>query len=309
MRQIIGRIRNDYFGPQLSLQAQVFHLLGCAGIAAGLLVAVSSLLTNAGAWNVGINLLVSVFAILLLRFARRTGKYPFCYLLVTIIVFLVAFPLMFFTAGGYRSGMPGFFVMALIFTLLMLQGWTRVGAIAMELAAYIGSCLLAYFHPQMVAMFETEAEYMADVIVGMIIPGALLGGAVILYMRMYNNRQAVIMAQTEKLAAQNRELEQYRVSRGPLVLEIAKSRACVGESDIQLTQKEFAILLLLVQNEERGMTADEIYEAVWGMSAHGDTKAVRNHISSLRHKLDGQNAGTCEITFRNGVGYRLLVWE
>lgn len=40
---------------------------------------------------------------------------------VISLIFLIVFPVMFFTSGGYHGGMPAFFVFAIIFTVLMLK--------------------------------------------------------------------------------------------------------------------------------------------------------------------------------------------
>ena len=40
---------------------------------------------------------------------------------VISLIFLIVFPVMFFTSGGYHGGMPAFFVFAIIFTVLMLE--------------------------------------------------------------------------------------------------------------------------------------------------------------------------------------------
>jgi DNA-binding response OmpR family regulator len=50
------------------------------------------------------------------------------------------------------------------------------------------------------------------------------------------------------------------IARGPLELQIALGRAFVNGRDAELTQKEFAVLLTLVQNEDKELAGEAIYE-------------------------------------------------
>jgi phosphotransferase system glucose/maltose/N-acetylglucosamine-specific IIC component len=70
-------------------------------MAAGVIVALSSIWTNAGAVNITMNLAASVPAFILLRFTGKEKKLSYrvsCWIIV-VAVFIVVFPAMFFTAG------------------------------------------------------------------------------------------------------------------------------------------------------------------------------------------------------------------
>ena len=185
----LQRMGQHYFDPKLSLPVQAFNLLGCAGIVAALISALSCLLTGAGLLNGLINLAASVLAVVLLRYARRSNRYEFCYLLTVVLVFILAFPILFFSAGGYHSGMPCFFVFALTFTALMLDGRRRTLAITAEALLYISCILLAYYNPSLVHFFASERELMLDVIIGTAVASGTLLLAILLYIRIYNERQ------------------------------------------------------------------------------------------------------------------------
>jgi DNA-binding response OmpR family regulator len=93
------------------------------------------------------------------------------------------------------------------------------------------------------------------------------------------------------------------LTRGPLTLQIPQSKAFVNGHDAELTQKEFAVLLLLMQNENKELTGEAIYESVWGTTTGGDTHAIRNHISRLRIKLGADNTDAFTISSGYGKGY------
>lgn len=46
--------------------------------------------------------------------------------------------------------------------------------------------------------------------------------------------------------------------------------------DARLTPKQFALLFTLIQNEGREVSATELYETVWNMSANGDARAIKS---------------------------------
>ena len=72
---------------------------------------------------------------------------------------------------------------------------------------------------------------------------------------------------------------------------------------IELTTKEFDLLVLLVQNKNVAMNRSYLYEAVWHDWYTGDTRTLDNHIQRLRKKLD--LGDTIETVFR--IGYRLNI--
>jgi DNA-binding winged helix-turn-helix (wHTH) protein len=298
-----------YFNENLELRVQSFNLLGFAGMAAGLIVALTSLLTDAGAGNVIGNFTASLVAFILLRVTGKKLSYRASCLIIVVGVFMLLFPFMFFTAGGYRSGMPCFFMFALIFTAIMLEGkGERSTALILEFALYAACSLVAYFHPETVTPFPAEFEYVLDVIVGITVSSVLLTAVVLLHLRMHRIRQTQIKELNRELEAQNETLarqkaEATEITRGPLTLNIPQRKALVDGRDAELTSKEFGVLLLLVQNEDKELTSDTIYENVWGMTANKDKNALRMHISRLKKKLGEESEGKFSILTEYGGGY------
>ena len=97
------------------------------------------------------------------------------------------------------------------------------------------------------------------------------------------------------------ELVPETVTRGRLTLKPAPMIALLDSEDILLTQKEFSLLMLFAQNENKTMSAAYIYEKVWGREMLGDDRALQQRISSLREKIE--ESGYIIATVR-GEGYR-----
>ncbi|MDR1604619.1 MAG: hypothetical protein LBS10_07505 [Gracilibacteraceae bacterium] len=189
MKDTAKRFISPYFDPSLDLRVQAFHLLAFAGMAAGVITALSALFTHAGAANIVLNLIGTGIGLGCFIFARRTNNYRAGFVIAVVLTFIILFPLLFFSAGGYRSGMPGFFIFALMFTAIMLEGKTRAVFLALEFALYTACFLAAYHFPDSVNRFATELDYMLDVLTGGAVAGFLLLTVVTLYMRIYDSRQ------------------------------------------------------------------------------------------------------------------------
>ena len=70
---------------------------------------------------------------------------------------------------------------------------------------------------------------------------------------------------------------------------------------VNLTIKEFDLLLELIQNKNVALYREKLYEKVWGEAYLGDTRTLDSHIQRLRKKLGWDNY--IKTVFR--VGYRL----
>ncbi|REK74267.1 response regulator transcription factor [Paenibacillus paeoniae] len=85
-------------------------------------------------------------------------------------------------------------------------------------------------------------------------------------------------------------------------IEINRSERIVRNQGaaIELTPKEYDLLLKLSGNRGRIFSRDELLELVWGYDYAGETRTVDNHIQRLRKKLDASDL----ITTVFGVGYK-----
>jgi DNA-binding response OmpR family regulator len=72
-------------------------------------------------------------------------------------------------------------------------------------------------------------------------------------------------------------------------------------TSIELTVKEFDLLVELVRNKNVALYRDRLYEKVWGEMFTGETRTLDTHIQRLRKKLDWESRIT--TVFR--IGYRL----
>lgn len=89
---------------------------------------------------------------------------------------------------------------------------------------------------------------------------------------------------------------------GELAVYPEKRQVFAAGQEVQLTLKEFELLLLLLENENIVLSRDRILSTVWGYDFDGETRTVDVHIRTLRRKL-----GACGeyIQTVRGVGYKI----
>ena len=91
---------------------------------------------------------------------------------------------------------------------------------------------------------------------------------------------------------------------GPLKLYLLSSKAYLGERDLMLTQKEFAVALYLARHRGQTVPADELYQEIWQQPMADNPQALRMTISRLKQKLGDDDAPVVITSYRGG-GYCL----
>ncbi|MDQ0765469.1 response regulator transcription factor [Streptomyces canus] len=89
---------------------------------------------------------------------------------------------------------------------------------------------------------------------------------------------------------------------GPVHIDLPARRVTVGGSAVELTLKEFELLVLLTQRPGVAFRRDQIISEVWQSSWQGTGRTLEVHVASLRTKL----GIPALIETVRGVGYRLV---
>ena len=108
-----------------------------------------------------------------------------------------------------------------------------------------------------------------------------------------------LMARVDTVLRRYRKTEQELDVCG-LHIDIPSRRVTRGEQEIELTYKEFDLLLLFVRNPNVALYREMIYERVWDSPYMGDSRTVDLHVQRLRKKAGLEQ----EIEAVYKVGYR-----
>jgi DNA-binding response OmpR family regulator len=91
---------------------------------------------------------------------------------------------------------------------------------------------------------------------------------------------------------------------GALVIDVVKRRVTLNGDSIELTAKEFDLLLQFARNPGRVYTRAQLLDLVWGYGHDGYEHTVNSHINRLRNKLEKDSARPAYILTVWGVGYK-----
>ncbi|SFH15345.1 DNA-binding response regulator, OmpR family, contains REC and winged-helix (wHTH) domain [Desulfotomaculum arcticum] len=92
-----------------------------------------------------------------------------------------------------------------------------------------------------------------------------------------------------------------------LVINKNSRRVYLNGQEIQLTNKEFDLLVFLAENPERVLSKEQIFEKIWGMNTWGEITTVAVHIRKIREKMEEDTSNPQYIETVWGVGYRFKV--
>lgn len=98
--------------------------------------------------------------------------------------------------------------------------------------------------------------------------------------------------------------EKAHLTYGLLTIDTLGRNVSVAGNRIELTAKEYDLLLYLAQNEGIVLTREKILDAVWGYAYQGDDRTVDWQVKLLRGKLERCRSSI--VTVR-GVGYKFEI--
>lgn len=96
---------------------------------------------------------------------------------------------------------------------------------------------------------------------------------------------------------------------GAITVDEAAREVTVEGRLVQLTPKEFDLLLVLAANAGRVLERDTLLERVWGESLYLDSRTLDVHIRRLRLKVEREPSNPQLIVTVPGVGYKLVSAE
>ncbi|MBO5859264.1 MAG: response regulator transcription factor, partial [Clostridia bacterium] len=96
-----------------------------------------------------------------------------------------------------------------------------------------------------------------------------------------------------------------KIKINTLLIDIPAHNVSVDGINIDLTIKEFNILLKLASNTGRIFSRDTLLDDIWGIDFAGDPRTVDSHVARLRTKLGLWGEQHLKTVY--GVGYKIEV--
>ncbi len=118
---------------------------------------------------------------------------------------------------------------------------------------------------------------------------------------MYEELVARMRAVLRRAAGPRRSTLEVR----ELEIDLASRTVRVGGRRVQLSAKEYDLLVALAEDPERVFRKEDLLRDVWGFRSLGRTRTLDSHASRLRRKLNNGSEPTYVLNVW-GVGYRLV---
>jgi len=110
-----------------------------------------------------------------------------------------------------------------------------------------------------------------------------------------------IKALTRRQQYQQEETPKSILNYGELTVDLNQYKVSIAGIEIDLSPKEFKLLVYLIENMDKTVTRTQILNAVWGITFDNHTNVVDVYISYLRNKIE--NSQRKYIHTVKGVGY------
>ena len=113
------------------------------------------------------------------------------------------------------------------------------------------------------------------------------------------------MLRRAKMAEPEPSDEKTLLKINDLEIDPARHRASLRETVLNLTPKEFDLLVFLAKNKGFVFNREQLLEKVWGYDYTGNTRTVDVHIRWLRQKIETDPAHPRNLLTVRGAGYKL----
>ena len=114
-------------------------------------------------------------------------------------------------------------------------------------------------------------------------------------------RIKAIMRRTTPTAVKEQKITE--IHSGDVFMDTESRRVLIKDQEINVTSKEFDMLLLLVTNPGKVYSRDSLLDTIWGKDYPGDARTVDVHIRRLREKIEPNASEPRYVHTKWGVGY------
>lgn len=114
----------------------------------------------------------------------------------------------------------------------------------------------------------------------------------------------ILVARVEAILKRTQGNEKEVKDCGGIIIDKEGRTITVDGKTLELSLREYELLVYLVENENIALSRDKILNNVWNYDYYGDSRTIDSHIKKIRHKLGKR--GKYIKTIR-GVGYKFEV--
>jgi len=121
----------------------------------------------------------------------------------------------------------------------------------------------------------------------------------------------VLIAKIRAILRRNYDITQKGklLSDGNLSLDVEANRVFLDHNDLSMTNKEFILLTIFLQNKGKVLRKEWLFDTVWGMDSFSEPSTLTVHINKLRDKIEENPKNPQRITTVWGIGYKYEAYQ
>ena len=101
--------------------------------------------------------------------------------------------------------------------------------------------------------------------------------------------------------------KKQRLIRGNFILDSKKHEFYKDNELIELTNKEFQIMELLMKRNGEVVSREDIFNHIWGNNGVLESRTIDMHVKSLRSKINDEDGSIIKSVY--GIGYKVELWN
>ncbi len=117
-------------------------------------------------------------------------------------------------------------------------------------------------------------------------------------------RAKAVMRRSDQTIHQNENAKSKPLDFGELKINVEMRRVTINDVKIELSPKEFDLLVLLASHPGRSYSRSELLDVIWGYNFSGYEHTVNSHINRLRAKIEPDMGNPSYVLTTWGIGYR-----
>ena len=114
----------------------------------------------------------------------------------------------------------------------------------------------------------------------------------------------ILVARVEAILKRTAKEEEKSVDYGGIEVDKNGRTVKVDGKNLELSLREYELLIYLIDNENIALSRDKILNNVWNYDYYGDSRTIDSHIKKIRHKLGKKGK---YIKTMRGIGYKFEI--
>jgi len=156
----MGKKFKAFFDKQDTLEKRMFYAVNFVGVVTSVLSAVFTYFENISIIASIAALACSFIFVFISFIAYKTDKHDVCYFVTTLVISVIIFPVLYFICGGLYSGMPLYFISALLLCSLNQDLGYRAISLFFAFISFVGVFVLDELYPELVSrLSDSDARF------------------------------------------------------------------------------------------------------------------------------------------------------